>query len=373
MNSTLPEKRPRTIHEVARAIGVSASTVSAAFSGKGTITAQRRESVLRMARELGYEPDPHAQRLRTGRSTNSVVLFSSFMERGVSTATLQSTLDLLHRHGWSPAIHSWGSTGGSADVIAQIAELRRHRPRAIVCNLSTIPPWHEVLPEFLAELSRYVDEGGIVVNFGYENSPAALNCDRVVFCEEDNTYQAAKHLLELGHRRIGLCISGTFDVALFYKATRVRGLERALGEYDLESRPDWLFGGSMYEKGGVELAETFSSLPVNDRPSGLCIVNDYTALGFMGAAAVNGLRVPEDVSIVGHDNLPFCEYLPVPLTSVTQPAAEIAENILNLLDSRTQGYSGEPRQVVVRGRLVPRSSTVAAGIRAAKSGGKAVL
>jgi DNA-binding LacI/PurR family transcriptional regulator len=358
MKELLPAKKPGTIQEVARAIGVSPSTVSAAFSGKGTITAQRRESVLRMAQELGYEPDPHAQRLRMGRSMNSIVLFSSSLDRGIITTLLQSTLHRLHCQGWNPVMHSNGSNE-PAELMAQLADLRRQRPRAIVCNLGLMPPCQKLFPEFLNELHRYIEEGGIVVNFGYDNSPLDLLCDRVVFDQEDNTYQAARHLLELGHRRIGLCISDTVKPTVQRNGPRIEGWKRALSEYGLEGREEWLFGGSMYEKGGAELAETYSSLPAAERPTGLCIVNDFTALGFMGAAARHGIRVPEDVSIVGHDNLPFCEYLPVALTSVTQPTEEIAQNLVELLESRLSGNAGESRQLVIRGQLVPRESAVA--------------
>jgi DNA-binding LacI/PurR family transcriptional regulator len=93
------------------------------------------------------------------------------------------------------------------------------------------------------------------------------------------------------------------------------------------------------------------------RPTGLCIVNDRAAQAFIVGAEELGLRVPEDVSVVGQDDLPPARFGRVPLTTVTHPVAAIADLMLALLRQRLAGYDGPPRREVVRGELVARSST----------------
>ena len=167
------------------------------------------------------------------------------------------------------------------------------------------------------------------------------------------TYQAARHLLTLGHRRIGLCVSSC-DTPF---GARLDGFRRAHEEFGLQIHDEWLFGGTIYEEGGAELAERYCAMPATERPTGLCIVNDFTAVGFIGTAARYGVQVPADVSVVGHDDLPFARYLPTALTSVGQPTGEIAHNVVELLMSRLEGYSGKSRHVIVKGKLELREST----------------
>jgi LacI family repressor for deo operon, udp, cdd, tsx, nupC, and nupG len=86
------------------------------------------------------------------------------------------------------------------------------------------------------------------------------------------------------------------------------------------------------------------------------VVNDYVALAFMVEMARHGVRVPEDVSLMGHDNQPVAAYCPVPLTSVSQPVERIAHLVVELLEKRLGGERGAPKKMEVRGELFERQS-----------------
>jgi DNA-binding LacI/PurR family transcriptional regulator len=334
-----------TIQDVARAAGVAKATVSYAFSGKGQLTAEKREAVLQVARDLGYEPNLHAQRLANGGCHKTISLICRDVDIGVGTRKINRIQQLLAEQGYEVPIHACGFYGGGEAEMqaALLRDLCRQRPRAIVCAAFGLHP------DALAPLARYQKEGGVVVCYDHE---ADLDCDQVIFDREDNTYQATRHLLEAGHRAIGLYMHGPQSS---WPEERVQGFRRALAEWGLEALEEWLFSGGLYEEGGAQLAEQFLGMP--ERPSGLCLVNDQAALGFIVTAQRHGLRIPQDVSLVGHDDAPAARYNPVPLTTVSHPVEAIAQQVVELLSSRIEGrYSASARRVKVRGELVRRES-----------------
>jgi LacI family purine nucleotide synthesis repressor len=166
-------------------------------------------------------------------------------------------------------------------------------------------------------------------------------------------------LLELGHCDIGMaCSSGL-------RGERYEGFERAMKEFDLKPRREWLLGSDviddtglysgLYVEGGVRLAQLF--LKLKKRPTAVCLMDDSAAVGFAAELERAGVHVPGDVSVIGHDNLPIAQYGPLPLTTVTHPVDAIVEKVVELLHSRLEGYDGPPRKVVIRGELIVREST----------------
>jgi DNA-binding LacI/PurR family transcriptional regulator len=182
----------------------------------------------------------------------------------------------------------------------------------------------------------------------------------VIFDREDNGYKGAYHLLEQGHRKIGVGIATTAewlsgDVSAT-QSRRLAGWQRALQDFGAPVRKEWIFHASTYEQGGAEMARRF--LALSDRPTGMCIINDYSAMAFMVEVMRAGVRVPEDVSIVSHDNQPVAAFCGVPLTSVGHPVKVIVDTVIEQVISRLEGsYQGEPRTAVVRGELESRAST----------------
>jgi LacI family purine nucleotide synthesis repressor len=151
----------------------------------------------------------------------------------------------------------------------------------------------------------------------------------------------------------------SLDEELSPQALRLRGFRRALSEADLTIRDEWLFLNPTYEHGGIEMARQF--LHLTQRPTGLCIVNDYVALAFMVEVMRQGVRVPEDVSLVGHDNQLVASLCPVPLSSSTQPVEEISQAVSQMLLDRLGGDTSDPRTLIIKSSLVERKSVTAPG------------
>ena len=287
-----------TIADVAREAGVTSATVSFALSGKRVISPDTREAVINAVARLGYTPNPHAVRLANGRCLDLVSLFTLTLDQGVGTQKLLLIQRALHDDGLRAPIqgYDYHAASNAAEQVALVRDIRVQRPRAIVCATAG------VCPEALAELRLFQEEGGLVSCIVY-GAPVPIECDQVILDEEDNTYQSARYLLSLGHRRIGF-----YKVAaLRHEGPRTVGFRRALREFGAEYRPEWhFFGGEItdQEEGGAAIAQQWASLPADNRPTALCIVNDRTSQGFIVGAQSRGLRVPEDVSIVGHDDQP---------------------------------------------------------------------
>lgn len=335
-----------TIQDVAQAVGASKSTVSAAFTGNGRISPARRAEILSMADQLGFEPNPHAQRLSNGHCNNMIALFSLDLDLGVGTHKLKIIQRLLAAQGYDVPVYSYGSFGGGeiVPVAKMMNTLCRQRPRAIVCFTS------DFSADVWSELERYQSEGGTVVCYDFK---VPLACDTVVFDREDNTYQATRHLLKLGHRNIGFYRSVPFDLSS--NDARFRGFRRALEEWDLELRAEWLFHEGLDEEAGELMAKKF--LKLKRRPSAMCIVNDTAAAMFVIRLREAGINVPSDVSVVSHDDTPIARCSAVPLTTATHPVENIAHQVVSLLLSRLRGeYQGEPRCKVIRGELIVRQS-----------------
>lgn len=338
-------EKAMTIRDFAREIGVSPSLVSMAYTGNGRIAARTRERILQSALELGFSPNPHAQRLSGGRDRNTIGLFSLNLDFGVITHKIKIIQHLLWSRGFDVPLYAHGAyrAGEVARQADLMSTLRRQQPRAIICTIWGLEAGT------LRELERYRGEGGIVVCYDHY---VALDCDQVLFDREDNTYQTARHLLELGHRDLGLYMGGLTPPG----GGRKDGFDRALGEFGLKANAEWMFHGEVEERGGVMLARQFLALP--RRPTALCIVNDRTASAFVNEVQRAGLRVPRDVSVVCHDDQPVASCCAVPLTTNTHPVQEISAAVVAMICSRIDGsYCGAPRQRIVRGALVVREST----------------
>lgn len=352
MRNDLTTNKPATISDVAIAAGVTKATVSYALSGKRQVTPRTLELVLQAARELGYSPNLHAQNLSNGLASKTISLFTVRLDTPQSLQKARKIQDLLRAAGYDCALHGYGDYNefNPVDQTTLINTLRRQRPRAILCEINGLEK------ETLEEMARYREEGGIVVAY---DSGTELPCDQVIFDRESNTYQAVRHLTELGHRHIGLFVPAPVPLSTG-NCVRVKGLAKALAEVGEKLRPEWIFSGYTLEEGGIRLAVKFLKLPVAQRPTAMAIVNDYAAIAFMLELERAGVRVPRDLSVVGHDDSPMSRIFSVPLTTMSHPVTEVAQAVTDLLLARLKEpgiNSPAPwRSVTIQGQLHVRSS-----------------
>ena len=286
-----------TIQHIAARAGVSKGTVSRVINARTTVAASTRVRVLAVMDELGYRPDPAARELSM-RTQHTLGLSLARVERRLAPYFV------LFRQALFRELQELGIPVEELDE--DLTVYKRLPSAVLVMSAGATDPRLEFL----------LAEGVTTVLIGHHES---LSC--VAPADEDGAYQATRHLLELGHRQIAL-LSGS--KALQGVVDRERGFARALGEYGLE-RAARLVGNFELLGGYRAVRRAWEG---GTRFSALFCESDEMATGAIAALEDSGLRVPQDVSVVGFDGMPE---LPYRLTTVAQDIPAIARCAVELV------------------------------------------
>lgn len=333
-----------TIKDIAKKAGVAHTTVSRALNGSPLIAAATTQRILEIARELGYNPSAAARSLKTNRSQVIGVIvpniddpFFSEILQGIEEVTLSS--------GYSVFISASQRSPQREHAIVQT--MNEHRIDGfIICSTS-------FSPEQSSLISQYGIPIVVINNQSAEDYRYSIYHDDL-----DGSRTLTRHLIELGHRRIaylGNSLSGrsTQDrTAGFLQEMKQAGLEVPEGYvHQVE-------GGSA--ESGLQGLAYFLSLPA--RPTALLCYNDMMAIGVLQGLQQAGLRVPQDMSVTGFDNIVFSAYTNPRLTTFDQPKRSIgnraARLVLELLDTQNHfAPDSQPNVIMLQGALLPREST----------------
>lgn len=342
MTGELGESRRRksvTIHDVAERAGVSKSTVSRVLDERlPSARGPSAERVRQAARELGYRRDALASGLRR-QGTSTVGVLVPRLTDTVMAILFQEVAAACEQRSLFAVVAT--THDDPARERAAADQLLARRVDGLVLTTSRLDS------DFPAQLrDRGIPHVLALRTDGV--SPSAIGDDEL------GGYLATRHLLDLGHRDIGLVAGPTHASSA---RNRHAGYVRALREAGIPVRQDRVresrFGMESGEREGQAL------LSSRDRPTAIFAVNDNTAVGVMAAAYQLGLRVPDDLSLVGYNDIPLVSRLPVPLTTVRVPFDQIARNALDLLlEQDAENPRGDDSTRVVVPTLIPRASSV---------------
>jgi DNA-binding LacI/PurR family transcriptional regulator len=332
-------------HVAARA-GVSRALVSIVFRGVAGASEATRERVLAAARELDYRPDTRASRLGSSRTRTLGVTFR------VGHAFHGDLLESLYTHADAAAYELVlsGVTPSRSEAAAVETLLAERCDGLILIGSSQGTPQLEHLATRLPVVSVLRPVPGCEVAVVRTDDAAGLRL-------------AVEHLRGLGHRRVALLDGGRTAGA----AERRRGYRTAL-----RRRPaltETVLPGGVSELEGAAAAHAFLTLRARERPTAVTAFNDRCAIGFVDVVRQAGLRVPEDVSVVGFDDITEAGYPHVALTTVRQDAERLGAETVRALADRLDGASpaAPPPAVVIRPELVVRASTAPVVRRGASS------
>ncbi|MDF2640521.1 MAG: LacI family DNA-binding transcriptional regulator [Novosphingobium lindaniclasticum] len=324
-----------TLHDVAAAAGVSKSTVSRILDERlppsDNPTARR---VKQVAAELGYVRDISAASLRRGKTMAIGVIVPRLTDT-VMAMLYEAIAKAAARTG-RVALVATTDDNIDADRVAADSLLQRGVDGLI---LATARDGDE-LPTSLSKR----DVPFVLALRTDGTSLSSIGDDRL------GGYLATRHLLDLGHRRIGIIAGPTFASSA---RLRTEGYRQALEEANVAVDPALIVESSFSIEAGADAAETLMDLP--ERPSAIFAVNDNTAIGALSALTNRGLSVPEDMSLVGYNDIPIVSHLPTPLTTLRVPFDQIAAAALELLEQRPEEASAKLR--LVAPTLIPRKST----------------
>jgi len=321
-------------HVAARA-GVSRALVSIVFRGVPGASEATRERVLVAARELDYRPDTRASRLGSSRTRTFGVTFS------VGHAFHGDLLESLYTHADAAAYELvLSGVTPSRSEEAAVETLLAERCEGIVLLGSS---------QSTAQLTRLAGRVPVVSVL----RPSSVEDVGVVRTDDGAGLRlAVEHLRSLGHTRIALLDGGRTAGG----AERRRGYRTAVRR--LPALSEIVLPGGLSELEGAAAALAFLDLPPRERPSAVAAFNDRCAIGFIDVVRQHGLRVPDDVSVVGFDDITEAGYPHVALTTVRQDAEQLGVEAVRALADRLDGSAATaPARVVIQPELVVRSST----------------
>jgi DNA-binding LacI/PurR family transcriptional regulator len=325
--------RPPTIRTVAARAGVSKSLVSLVLQDSPHVSERRRRAVLDAVAELGYRPDPSARSLAE-RRTRTVGVVIDDLSNPWFLPLLEGLRPVLHESALRPLLADGRS---EPDAVNAMAELK-------VDGL--------VLVGSVAESALFQVNalgGSLPTVVAGTREPLLPQADVVANDDELGARIATRHLLELGHRRI-THIVGEGEVGRL----RRLGYEvevTAAGIAPVTVQGDWT--ESTGHRWGAEILRS------PERPTAVFAANDLSAVGVLAAADEVGLRVPEDLSVVGYDDTVFARLRRVSLTTVDSLSSDVGREAAQVLVSRLAGDDGDPCRRLLAPRLVVRSSTAA--------------
>lgn len=328
-----------TIRQIAREAGVSVGTVSNVLNENGNVTSATRERVRKVIQRHNYRPNPVARSLST-RRTGTLGLIVSNISNPFSSELARGAIETAQQAGHGLLV--LGAAPDGLDLAEQVNTLVQQWVDGILIT-------SEPLPE--NKLSQLVCRDTPLVMMDYARPPHPNVIGLINFDWEAAGYAAAQHLLALGHRRIGY-IGGIADHPS--SRLRARGYRCALEEAGCFTSVNLQRAGNFLAAGGYRTAHELLQLAAP--PTALITANDLMALGALQAIAERGLHVPEDISLVGMDDIPYAGFLSPPLTTIHLPCYRAGQIGVQMLLDATPPQT-QLQCIVLPTHIVERRST----------------
>ena len=336
-----PKKRC-TSFDVARLAGVSRATVSHVLNGRrnATVPAETQERVQVAARTLGYKPNTLARSLRRGR-TALVGVHISVREDNFHDRILHGIHDECDKQGYNVVLARFSQRGPAAS--AGFLRMMDFRVSGVIHVIGTL------LPSESARLRENEEPFGVPTVL-VDDSAGSDKCDCVITDDVEGARAAVRHLIELGHTRIAHITGGTLCSTAPARLNGYRSMVHEAGIDDDES----LVQECEYTQMRLDAAvDRLLGLP--NPPTAIFVANDKLAVRAIESARRRGIRIPEDISVIGYGDTEVGEYCD--LSTVAQDPEELGRTAVRLIFERVADPRREPQLVMMPTRLIARGST----------------
>ena len=325
--------------QIAKKAGVSLGTVSHVLNNTVRVSEPLRKQVLNAVKALGYQPSQLARGLRRDR-TNMVGMIIPDVTNPFFTAVVRGAEDVAFAHGHRLILCN---TDNDHDKeLVHLNALRTYLPAGLL-----------VIPSNFSDLTTqaefYRKAGAAVVCI--DRLPRHWEGDAVTASNEEGVYSATKFLIRLRHRRLAMI---TGPLHLTNAQDRLHGFRRAVREAKLRLSSKCILETTFDRQGGYTKASIL--LSAQPRPTAIIAGNDLIAFGVLQAIRKAGLRCPEDVSVIGFDDLELSEMTDPPLTTVHQPGYEMGATGAKILLKRLSAEFRAPERVILDTQLKMRQS-----------------
>jgi LacI family transcriptional regulator len=329
-----------TLADIARELGISKMTVSRAINDDPLVNAKTRDRVLEVSRRLNYQPNHFARALATNRSFLAGVIVPDLMHSYFA--------EILHGIGAFARSSNFQIVIGNSEehVAREISEVEALRSRT---DGLIIAP---TLPVSRVDVYRSMIADGTKIVL-IDRTLEGLNCPMVTTDNIEVGVLATEHLIRLGHKRIGHLRGTTTSTS----KERMEGYKQALSKNDITFDKNLVRECGLMESDGYNAVKAW--IKTGNLPSAIVAVNDPTAIGAMQAMREAGIRIGEDIAIVGGGNIHYGDMLSVPLTTVSWSRSEMGQAAMRLLIQLIEGSSNgdsENQKVILSPSLVVRES-----------------
>lgn len=326
-----------TISAIAESIGVSVPSVSKVLNGRSDVAPATRLKIEKALQEHNYQRNVR----QAGASTTGLLeLVFHEMDSAWSIEIILGVEQAARKNGLSVVLSTLG--GSHIPDQAWMDEVAGRRPLGIIFVQSMLT----------AAQRRQLETRSIPFVVLDTNGETDVGAPAIGSNNWHGGLAATRHLLSHGHQRIAV-ISGPKDVLC--SRARVDGYRAAHGEAGIEPMQDSISWGDFTVDSGYQHGRKLLARP--DRPTAIFAGSDMQALGVLRAAREQGINVPEDLSVVGYDNLPLAAWVGPSLTTVSQPLLAMADAATNMVLGMAKGTETNPRSIDLATELIVREST----------------
>lgn len=325
-----------TMKDIARLAQVSTSTVSHVINGSRFVSDEIREKVMRIVAELNYTPSAVARSLKV-RETKTIGLLVTATNNPFFAEVMAGVEQYCQQHQYNLII---ATTGGDAKRLQQNLQTLMHKQvdgLLLMCGDS----------RFQADIELTISLPLVVMDWWFTE----LNADKILENSALGGYLATKALIDAGHRKIGI-ITGNLKKSV--AQNRLQGYKNALSEAKIALNPHWIVESHFDFEGGVLGIQ--SLLTQSSRPTAVFCCSDTIAVGAYQAIQQQGLRIPQDLSIMGYDDIELARYLSPPLSTICQPKAELGKLAVEALLQRIKNPNQNYRTLVLEPTCILRES-----------------
>lgn len=325
-----------TMKDIARIAQVSTSTVSHVINNTGYVSDAMRERIMKVVKELNYRPSVLARSLKI-KQTKTLGMLVTATNNPFFAEVVSGVEQYCNQHDYNLII---SSLDGNEERLEQnIQTLIQKQVDGLLLMYSDSR--HSFLKQLDVALPMVIMDWW----------PTALSADKIYENSELGAYLATKCLIEQGHKEIAI-ITGNLNKSL--AQNRLQGYKKALNEHQLAIRDEWIIESHFDFEGGVEGMKKL--LQAGKRPTAVFACSDTIAVGVYQVAWQNGLRIPQDLSVIGYDDITLAQYLAPPLTTIHQPKAELGKLAVETLLERIKNPHKSEQSILLEPKLIWRDS-----------------
>jgi len=329
-----------TVKEIAERAGVSIGTVSNVLNGLPSVRESARQRVLKAMEQVDYQPSLLGRALRKDK-TNMIVMIVPDITNPFFPGAVRGAEDVAFKHGFRLVLCN--SDNDLEKEATYLHEMRTYRPSGLI-----------IVP---ADLSKGTDEAKAYLRTGcsvvyMDRIPSNWRGDSVTSAHEEGAYLATRHLIELGHLNIATI---TGPLSLSSATARLDGFRRAMKEAGLPITPEYVQEADFNTTAGFHAAKAL--LALRRKPTAIFAANDLIGFGVLAAVREAGLQCPEDISVVGFDNLDESNVASPKLSTVEQFAYQVGSKAAEIVIERNQGGDGPTKHIVLAPKLLVKDSS----------------